>query len=493
MSLDSSSITVSISPESQSKGRKLGLSSLTAVVIASMIGSGAFNLPQNTSRGAALAAVIIAWMITIAGMFFLANTFRLLADHRPDLKAGIYSYAREGFGSLVGFKMAWGYWLAAALGNVAMVVLSIKVLGYFFPIFANNGGGSLMVRGSALIWFFHFIMLAEVKRVAVLNVIANATNLAVLSLVLGILVTRVQWSNFSLNFWGDGPLGSLLTQVKSTMLVTLWVFLGIESAVVVSNRAANHKQVGTATVIGLAVCTVLYFLLSVLPFGLLPQAELAQLPAPSLAYLLQALVGHWSIVLVIVALLISLGSCWLAWMILLAELPYEGAKGGVFPKFLAQQNRFQAPASSLWVSSIIMQVGLFVVWFAKDAWIWLISMEGVMILPTYLASAAYLWRCVLQAKRAGDNSVTQLGYAALLTGVLGTAYAIWLLIAAGPQFLLMSTILYALGLPVYWWAKYEHARSQPLFSRREAGAVVILVTLALTAIALFTAGIVKIN
>jgi len=69
--------------------RKLGLPLLTGVVIASMIGGGAFSLPQNMAQGAGLAAVIIAWLITLVGMFFLSNTFRTLADKRPDLKAGI--------------------------------------------------------------------------------------------------------------------------------------------------------------------------------------------------------------------------------------------------------------------------------------------------------------------------------------------------------------------------------------------------------------------
>jgi hypothetical protein len=116
--------TVVAQPAAQSGGRKLSLPLLTGVVIASMIGGGggAFNLPQNMAQGAGLAAIVIAWMITLVGMFFLSNTFRTLADKRPDLKAGIYSYAKEGFGSFAGFEMAWGYWLSAAFGNVAFNV-----------------------------------------------------------------------------------------------------------------------------------------------------------------------------------------------------------------------------------------------------------------------------------------------------------------------------------------------------------------------------------
>ena len=97
--------------KAQPNTRRLGVTLLTGVVVASMIGGGAFNLPQNMAQGAGLGAVIVAWVITLAGMFFLSNPFRTLADQRPDLKAGIYSYAREGFGAFAGFEMAWGYGL----------------------------------------------------------------------------------------------------------------------------------------------------------------------------------------------------------------------------------------------------------------------------------------------------------------------------------------------------------------------------------------------
>src|SRR5271165_4970799 len=95
-------------PEKISAKRQLGPPLLTGVVVGSMIGGGSFNLPQNMASGAALGAVCLAWVVTFVGMFFLSNAFRTLADMRPDLTAGIYTYAKEGFGKYVGFMMAWG-------------------------------------------------------------------------------------------------------------------------------------------------------------------------------------------------------------------------------------------------------------------------------------------------------------------------------------------------------------------------------------------------
>ena len=275
------------------------------------------------------------------------------------------------------------------------------------------------------------------------------------------------------------------------MLVTLWVFIGIEAAVVVSDRAREPTQVGAATFIGLAVCTVLYFLLSALPFGIMRQKGLAGLSNPSTAYLLQALVGHWGAIFVNVSLLFSVLFCWLAWTILVAELPYEGAKGGVFPKILAWENQHHAAAPSLWISSVVMQMTMFVVLFAQNAWIWLISITGVMILPPYLASTAFLW---LYARKSDYmTSASETRRMGIWTGILGTLYSVWLLYAAGLQFLLMSTIFFAIGLPVFWYAQKERAPAEPAFKRTELAGAIALVITAIVAVVLFAKGIVSIT
>ena len=104
------------------QSKKLGVMMLAALVVSAMVGGGIFSLPQNMSQGAGAGAVLIAWIITGVGIFFLANTFRILADARPDATTGIYAYARLGFGRFAGFQMAWCYWLCNVFGNVAYAV-----------------------------------------------------------------------------------------------------------------------------------------------------------------------------------------------------------------------------------------------------------------------------------------------------------------------------------------------------------------------------------
>ena len=103
--------------------KKLGLSALTALVLSSMLGAGVFSLPQNMAAVASPAALLIGWGITGVGILLLAFAMLLLTRIRPDLDGGIFTYAREGFGELIGFCSAWGYWLCAVIANVSYLVI----------------------------------------------------------------------------------------------------------------------------------------------------------------------------------------------------------------------------------------------------------------------------------------------------------------------------------------------------------------------------------
>ena len=113
-------------------GGGLGVWGLAGVVVSSMIGGGIYSLPQNMAAGASAGAVLLAWLITGIGVYFLANTFRILSEVKPDLSAGIYMYSREGFGPYAGFTIGWSYWLCQVCGNVGYAVIAMDALNYFF-------------------------------------------------------------------------------------------------------------------------------------------------------------------------------------------------------------------------------------------------------------------------------------------------------------------------------------------------------------------------
>ena len=475
---------------------KLGIIGLASIVISSMVGGGVFSLPQNMAASASAAAVLLAWVITGFGMYFIANTFSVLSRVKPDLTAGIYMYAREGFGPYVGFTIGWGYWLCQIFGNVGYAVITMDALNYFFPPYFAGGNNLLsIVCGSVLIWGFNFIVLRGVQQATILNIIGTIGKLVPLLAFCVIMLFAFHADKFDFNFLGKmaengHTLGSLPAQLKSTMLVTLWSFIGIEGAVVLSNRAKNQAAVSKATLLGFLGCLVIYIGLSVLPFGFLTQAQIAGVANPSTAGVLEKVVGPWGAVFMNCGLLIAVLSSWLAWTMITAEIPAAAAENGTFPKAFAKQNKAGAPAVSLWVTSALMQLAMFLVYFSNNAWNTMLSITGVMVLPAYLASTLYLWKLVEDGEFAKLSKTGRA--AALATSVLGTVYALWLVYAAGLKYLFLAAIFLACGIPVFIWARKQKRDNKPLFETNEKSVMILLLLVALAAVYAFSRGLLKI-
>ena len=480
--------------QQQTATKKLGLIALASVVISSMIGGGIYSLPQNMAAGASVGAVLIAWLITGVGMYFLANSFRILSDVKPDLTAGIYMYAREGFGPFMGFTIGWGYWLCQIFGNVGYAVITMDALNYFFPPYFQGGNNFYSILGgSFLIWFFNFIVLRGVQQASFINTIATVFKIIPLLLFILILLFVFKASQFETDFWGNlishghASLGSVPAQIKSTMLVTLWSFIGIEGAVVLSDKAENKAEVGQATFIGFLGCLAIYVLLSVLPYGFMSQAELAAVPNPSTAGVLEAVVGKLGSWLMNTGLLIAVLASWLAWTMITAEIPFAAAQNGTFPKVFAKENEHKSPAVSLWVTSGLMQAAILMVYFSNNAWNTMLSITGVMVLPAYLSSIAYLWKLCEDGEYPKTASVPR--SAALICSILGSIYALWLIYAAGLKYLLMAVLFLTVGIPVFIWSRRENNPDEETFTHREMWFACLMVIVSLITIFLFWRGI----
>lgn len=151
--------------------KKLGLGSLTALVIGSMIGAGVFSLPQNMAAVASPAAVIIGWTITGIGMIFLALAFQHLSRLKPEIESGVFGYAQAGFGDFIGFCSAWGYWLSAMLANVSYLVIVFSTLGMLFDspdmmLFGDGNTWLSVIGSSVLLWLVHALVLRGVQTAA---------------------------------------------------------------------------------------------------------------------------------------------------------------------------------------------------------------------------------------------------------------------------------------------------------------------------------------
>jgi arginine:ornithine antiporter/lysine permease len=438
--------------------QKMSLPMLTAMVVGSMVGAGIFSLPRTFGAATGPVGALIAWAIAGGGMYMLARVFQSLAERKPDLDAGVFAYAKAGFGDYPGFLSAFGYWIGSCIGNVSYWVLIKATLGAFFPVFGDGNTVVAIAVASFGIWLFHFMILRGVKNAAFVNSIVTAAKIVPILVFILILAFSFKAGLFRENFWGGVgmPQTSLFEQVRATMLVTVFVFIGIEGASVYSRYAQERRHVGAATIIGFVGVTGLMVLVTLLPYAVLQRAEIAEMRQPSMAAVLEAVVGHWGAVFVSLGLLVSVLGAYLAWSLIAAEVLYVAARSDDMPKVFGTENKNQVPAAALWLTNIVVQLLVISTYWSQDAFDLMLSLTSAMALIPYLFVAAY----AVQIAHRGVTYETrpQERTRDLVIGGVATAYTVFMIFSGGLKFLLLSALLYAPGTLLYLWARREQGR-----------------------------------
>ncbi|MGL5416220.1 MAG: basic amino acid/polyamine antiporter [Clostridium sp.] len=431
--------------------KKLGLFGLVFLIIGAMIGGGLFSLPSQLAENAGTFAIIIGWIVAGIGVFALAFVYQLLSDKKPLLTGGLFSYAKEGFGSYIGFNSAWIYWLSSIFGDVAYATLIFGSLSYFFNIFnpAGNNWPSI-IGGSIIIWVVNFLVLRGVKQAVIVNAIVTISKIIPIILFIIVCIIFFHLKNFTFQFFGTPSLGGTYTQVKNTMIATLWSFVGIEGAVVVSGRAKSQKDVGRATIIGLASALAIYVLISLLALGVMKRPDLANLNNPSLAYILQAAIGKWGAIIINIGLIVALTGALLGWTVITAEMPYVASQSRTLPKILSRDNKYGAPGPSLWLTTIVTQLLLLFAHFSNNGYQLLYTIASTAISIPYFLSALYAFKVSFIKKEKEFTTRDK------IVSIVATIYTLWIIYAAGVKYILLNCILFSIGLIFYVWAKKEN-------------------------------------
>lgn len=466
----------------------LALPALIALVVGSMIGSGIFALPSQMAGSAAAGPLLIGWLITGVGMLMLAFVFQSLARRKPDVDGGVYGYAREGFGHYVGFTSAWGYWISAWVGNVAYLVLLMSTLGYWFPGFEGGTTTTAIIGASVLLWTVHALTLSGVRNAAFVNVIVTVAKVVPILTFIAIAAVGFSSGLFTADFWGDNAgLGGTMDQVKNMMLITVWVFIGIEGASVYSQRARNRRDVGRATVLGFLGVLGLLLAVNLLSYGLMAQADVAGLSDPSMAALLENEVGQWGAGFISAGLVISLLGALLAWVLLAVEILRLPAREHVLPTALAKENRHGAPANALWLTNICVQALLLWTLVNESTYTDLVYLATSLILLPYLWSAAYQVKLAISGETYAEFPGRNRD---LVVGALSLAYAVWLVYAGGWQYVLVAGLFYLVGTAFFVWARREN--HQRVFTGVEKILVGVVAALAVLAVVGFFEGFVSV-
>ncbi|BBF92587.1 basic amino acid/polyamine antiporter [Blastochloris tepida] len=435
---------------------KLSLPILTAMVVGSMVGAGIFNLPGRFATATGPFGAIIAWTIAGTGMYMLARVFQALAERRPDIDSGVFAYAKAGFGDYMGFLSAFGYWLGSCLGNVFYWVLIGSTLGRFFPEIFGDGSSALAIIVSlAGVWSFHFMILRGVEQATFVNTVVTIAKIVPLIVAIIAFIIFFNYDQFAENFFGGVgmPEKTLLAQVRDTMLITVFVFLGIEGASVYSRFAKKRSDVGAATILGFVAVTGLMVAVTLLPYATAPRAYIAGVPNPSLAGALELVVGHWGAVFISIGVLISVLGAYLAWSLICAEVLFAAAKSQDMPKLFAAQNGNRVPANALWLTNIVVSLFIVSTYWSRDAFNFMLNMTSVTSLLPYLLVAGY---GVLLARsgRGYETTPNERGRDQIFAWI-AVVYTIFMFLAAGLKYVLLVAVLYVPSTVLYIWARRE--------------------------------------
>jgi arginine:ornithine antiporter / lysine permease len=469
----------------QSSAQKLSFATMTAMVVGGMVGAGVFSLPRRFAQETGIAGALIAWLIAGTGMLMLAFVFQSLAMRKPNLDAGVYAYAKAGFGEYLGFFSAFGYWASACVGNVTYWVLIMSTVGAVVPGLGDGDTILAAAISTVGVWVFYLLIRQGVKDAAILNRIVTIAKVVPILVFVALALFYLDPQVFADNWSGhEDDVGTLFDQVRGTMLVTVFVFLGVEGASVYSRHARRREDVGRATILGFLMVFSVFASVTIVSYGILPYEEIADLRQPSMAGVLEAAVGQWGQVFVSIGLIVSVLGAYLAWTLMAAEVLFVAAQDEDMPRFLARSNEDDVPGPALLMTTVLVQVMLVVTLFSADAFNFALDLTSALTLIPFLLAAGYALKLVA-TKETYDVEPHGYGREAVIS-VVATLYMAFLLYAAGPKFILVSFIIYAPATVLFVMARREQGRK--LFSPKELVILVVSIAGAVAGVVALAAG-----
>jgi APA family basic amino acid/polyamine antiporter len=420
----------------------------TALVIGNMIGSGVFLLPSSLASYGPIS--LIAFAFTAVGAILLAFVFARLGRAYPQT-GGPYAYSRRAFGEFIGFQMAWGYWIAIWAGNAAIAIAFVGYLAHFW------GGATASTFGSALIamaaiWVLTLVNLAGVRQSGMVQLVTTVLKFVPLVAFAMVGVFFIKSDNLTpFNASSDSFFGA----ITAAAALTLWSFIGLESATVPAEDVENPKRtIPRATIIGTTVTSLLYIVATLAVFGAVPAASLANSTAPFADAANVIVGGTWSGHVIAFAALVATFGCLNGWILLQAQIPMAAARDKLFPRQFGLLSGNGTPWFGLVVSSVLV-TGLMAMNYTRGL---VDQFTFVILLATLTTLVPYAYSAMAQVMLFVTDRASFEGARFArdtLIAVLAFTYSMWAIWGAGADVVLKGFVLLMSGIPIYVWMKWR--------------------------------------
>ena len=420
--------------------KKLGLFSLTSLVTGNMVGSGIFILPSSLARVGSVS--LLSWCFTALGAFLLAIVFSRMS--RAIAKTGgPYVYIENGLGKFMGFQTGYLYWIYTGSGNVAITTALIGYLSVFFPQLANPVLG--MTVATFLLGFLILINIFGVSRVGTLQLMTT-----ILKLIPLFVVAIFGWKYFHLEYIVNNfniTTSSNISAFSHAATLTLWAFMGVESAAVPSDSVDNPKvNIPLATLFGTILAATLYIACSTVIMGMIPLSELANSSSP-FAAAAKIIFGRFGELIVAGGAVISCFGCLNGWILIQSQISMAIADDNLFFKIFAKRNKFNVPA---W--------GLFICFVLLEAMLWLTSSLN-LVSQFELAALVAATACLFVYFNVGISEIIWLIHhdglqstsskVHAFVALLASTYSIWAFYGSGAEMVFSVMLLLMSGTFFY--------------------------------------------
>jgi len=432
--------------------RELGLWMATALVIGNMVGSGIFLLPSSLAATAGPVS-ILAWVFTGIGAMLLALVFARLGRAYPKT-GGPYVYVRRAFGDFMGFWTGWSYWINAWVGNGAIAIAFAGYLAVFWARASTYWVATVIAIG--LVWLLTLVNVAGVKQAGWVQAVTTVVKFVPL-LVIGVVgLFFMHGSNFqpftlTHGFdWG----------ISSAALLTLWAFIGLESATVPAEEVKDpERTIPRATIVGTGAATAVYLISSIALFGMIASSTLAKSTSPFADGANVIFGGTWGGKAIAVVAMFSIFGVLNGWILLQGRVPLAAAEDGLFPKQFARvDEKRKTPVFGIVASSVLI-TGMLALNFQQKGSVVTLFTDIIIIatltalIPYALAAAAEVYLFITDRPSfSGVNLARN-----TVIAMLALAYSSWAIWGAGFKPVTEGLMVMLAGIPVFLWVKWRES------------------------------------
>lgn len=425
----------------ETKTEKLGFWLSTSLVVGNMTGSGIFLLPAALAFYGGIS--IFGWIFTTIGIIFLALVFSRLSK-LIQKAGGPYTYSKEGFGNFAGFLVVWGYWISIWCGNAAIAVAGVSYLSIFIPELKDNYllSAALAV---GVIWLFTYINTKSIRSVGMVQLVTT-----VIKIIPLLLLGTIGFLYFNVDHFTPLNLSdkSTFSAITATAALTLWAFLGIESATIPSDKIKDPKRtIPRATIAGMLISAVLYISSTVAIMGIIEPSILQNSAAP-FADAAQIIWGKWSSYAIAIIAAISCFGALNGWILLQGQIPMAAARDKLFPAVFKKVSKSGIPLIGIVISSILASV-LVSMNYSKgliEMFSFIIMLSTLTCLLPYLFSSLSEVMLYLRKKKAYDKRNF---YIAVAIAIPAFTYSLWAVTGLGLEIIIWGIALLASGIPIY--------------------------------------------